>query len=448
MGNPEYFERARQLGVELENRPAERIAIIGVSAITPLGNTEQTLEGLYNGRSGVKALDVGNFAVSIAAPAEFNPEKYFSKKEMRETSIPNAMAIVLAREAMKKAGLLDENGKLRKDINKRQVASWMASAIGSAPLIVDVFNKIHKKNEDGNEDPVTNSRYIPIRTSLQIFPQEFNGGVAKDLGISGWGGSSIEACATGLANIVEAADKIKTGKAKIVVAGGLEDILSEPQHPEISIGMFAAMRSVLSTRNSEPERASRPFDRDRDGFVLGTGGAAIVLADYEYALKIGVPILGEVLGFIKSMDGYDPTNLDKENVAGTILRALYNERKKEFYDVDAIFAHATSTIDGDAAEVAVLRMVFGEDLKDIPIAAIKSNLGHLAGGAGAINFLAALNALRTGKIPHILNLDNPGPEFTDLNFVRGKPLVRDIKTALVLAYGFSGYNAVMLLGKI
>lgn len=445
MGNPEFLERTRQFGVELEERPAERIAVIGVSAITPLGDTGQTLEGLCSGRSGVRVFDVGNFAVSIAAPVEFNPEKYFSKKEIRETSIPNAMAIVLAREAMRNAGLLGGDGKLRKGINKRQVASWMASAIGSATLIVDVFNKIHEKDQGGNEDTVGNSRHIPIRTSLQIFPQEFNGGVAKDLGISGWGGSSVEACATGLANIVEAADKIKTGKAKIVVAGGLDDILSK--HPEIGIGMFAAMRSVLSTRNKEPEKASRPFDKDRDGFVLGTGGAAVVLADYEYASEIGAPILGEVLGFKKSMDGYDPTNLDKENVAGTILKALYNEGKREFYDVDAIFAHATSTVEGDVAEAAVLRMVFGDDLKNIPIAAIKSNLGHLAGGAGAINFLAALDALRIGKIPHILNLDNPGPEFADLNLVRGQPLIRDIKTALVLAYGFSGYNAVMLLGK-
>lgn len=441
----EFFETARQLGVELEKKPAQRIVIIGMSALTPLGNTEQTLEGLNAGKSGIKAFNVSNFKTNIAGPVNFDPEEYFSKKELRGISMPNAMAIVLAREAMRNAGLLGEDGKLRKDINKRQVASWMASAIGSGTLLVDVYNRIHKKDEKEEEDPVRNSRFIPATTSLQVFPQEFNGGVTRDVGIAGWGGSSVEACATGLSNIAEAAEAIKSGRAKIAVAGGLEDVLSI--HPEIAIGMFAAMRSVLSTRNSEPEKASRPFDKDRDGFVLGTGGAAVVLADYEFALKIGAPILGEVLGFVKSMDGYDTTDLDRENVAGTILKALYNEKEKEFYAVDAIFAHATSTIYGDVAEAAVLRMVFGDNLKNIPIAAIKSNLGHLAGGAGAVNFVAALHALRTGKIPHILNLDNPGPEFADLNLVRGQPLARDIRTALVLAYGFSGYNAVMLLGK-
>ncbi|PJC28726.1 hypothetical protein CO053_03075, partial [Candidatus Shapirobacteria bacterium CG_4_9_14_0_2_um_filter_40_11] len=229
------------------------------------------------------------------------------------------------------------------------------------------------------------------------------------------------------------------------VAGGLEDILSA--YPEASIGMFAAMRSVLSTRNDEPEKASRPFDKDRDGFVLGAGGGAVVIEALDHALERGAPILAEILGFNKSMDGSDPTNLNKKIVAGTILKALYNQRTKEFYEVDSIFAHATSTNQGDQAEAELLKMIFGDSLKNIPIAAIKSNMGHLAGGAGAVNVIAAINALNSGKIPPILNLENPSQEFEGLFFVRGKPLEKDIKTALVLAYGFGGHNAVMLLGR-
>jgi len=444
-GNPEFFERSRGLGVELENRPAERLVITGMAALTPLGNTEQTLEGLNSGKSGVKEFDVKNFAVSIAAPVEFNPEAHFSKKEMKGRSPLNAMAVAIAREAMKNAGLLGEDGKLQKDIDRRQAASWMASAFGSVHHIIDVYNQIHKKDEAGNENPWLNSGRISPRKGLEIFPEELNGQVAIDLGVSGWGGSSVEACATGLSNIIEAARIIKGGQAKVAVAGGLEDILSA--YPEASIGMFAAMRSVLSTRNDEPEKASRPFDKDRDGFVLGAGGGAVVIEALDHALERGAPILAEILGFNKSMDGSDPTNLNKKIVAGTILKALYNQRTKEFYEVDSIFAHATSTNQGDQAEAELLKMIFGDSLKNIPIAAIKSNMGHLAGGAGAVNVIAAINALNSGKIPPILNLENPSQEFEGLFFVRGKPLEKDIKTALVLAYGFGGHNAVMLLGR-
>ena len=444
-GNPEFFERSQGLGVELENRPAERLVITGMAALTPLGNTEQTLEGLNSGESGVKELDVKNFAVSIAAPVEFNPEAHFSKKEMKGRSPLNAMAVAIAREAMKNAGLLGEDGKLQKDIDRRQAASWMASAFGSVHHIIDVYNQIHKKDEAGNENPWLNSGRISPRKGLEIFPEELNGQVAIDLGVSGWGGSSVEACATGLSNIIEAARIIKGGQAKVAVAGGLEDILSA--YPEASIGMFAAMRSVLSTRNDEPEKASRPFDKDRNGFVLGAGGGAVVIEALDHALERGAPILAEILGFNKSMDGSDPTNLNKKIVAGTILKALYNQRTKEFYEVDSIFAHATSTNQGDQAEAELLKMIFGDSLKNIPIAAIKSNMGHLAGGAGAVNVIAAINALNSGKIPPILNLENPSQEFEGLFFVRGKPLEKDIKTALVLAYGFGGHNAVMLLGR-
>jgi len=444
-GNPEFFERSQGLGVELENRPAERLVITGMAALTPLGNTEQTLEGLNSGKSGVKEFDVKNFAVSIAAPVEFNPEAHFSKKEMKGRSPLNAMAVAIAREAMKNAGLLGEDGKLQKDIDRRQAASWMASAFGSVHHIIDVYNQIHKKDEAGNENPWLNSGRISPRKGLEIFPEELNGQVAIDLGVSGWGGSSVEACATGLSNIIEAARIIKGGQAKVAVAGGLEDILSA--YPEASIGMFAAMRSVLSTRNDEPEKASRPFDKDRNGFVLGAGGGAVVIEALDHALERGAPILAEILGFNKSMDGSDPTNLNKKIVAGTILKALYNQRTKEFYEVDSIFAHATSTNQGDQAEAELLKMIFGDSLKNIPIAAIKSNMGHLAGGAGAVNVIAAINALNSGKIPPILNLENPSQEFEGLFFVRGKPLEKDIKTALVLAYGFGGHNAVMLLGR-
>lgn len=441
-----FKERASDLGVELERRPAERIVITGFAQRTPLGNTEETQQGLMEGKSGVRKFPIDNAFVNIGAPVEFRPEEHFDKRELRGISPLNAMGIVVSREAAHNAKALDNRGKLKSDIGKK-AAVWIGSGFGSSQLIIDVYRQVHKTDEKGNEDQVVNSRYIPATKGLEIFPEELNSRITIDLGASGgWGGSSVEACATGLSNIVEAIRIIKEGRAKFAIAGGFENPLVG--YPETGIGMFAAMRSVLSTRNDEPEKASRPFDKDRNGFVLGAGGGVVIVEELEAALKRGAPILAEVLGFKKSMDGFNPTNLDRDVVASTILGALYNEKRKEFYDVDAIFAHATSTEAGDIAEAEVLRSVFGDEyLRKIPITAIKSNMGHLAGGAGAVNAIAAINALNCGRIPPIVNLENPDPAVSDLSLVRGKPLERDINTTLVLAYGFGGNNAVLLLGK-
>lgn len=432
--------------MELETRPAQRIVITGLAQRTPLGNTEQTQEGLMTGKSGVKAFPVQNAFVNIAAPVEFKPEDHFDRRGLRGLSPLNAMAIVVAREAARSAGALDDQGKLKPEVNKNP-AVWVGSGFGSGQKIIDVYKQIHKANEKGEEDQVANSRLVPPTKGLEIFPEELVSGITRDISAKGgWGGSVVAACATGLANIVEAVRVIKEGKAKFAIAGGFEDGLAE--YPEVALGMFAGMRSVLSKRNNEPERASRPFDVDRDGFVLGAGGGVVVIEELESALKRGAPILAEVLGFRNSMDGVDPTNLDPDVVASTILGALYNEKAQEFYDVDAIFAHATATQAGDIAEAEVLRSVFGDEyLRNIPITAIKSNMGHLAGGAGAVNAIAAVNALRSGRISHIANLENPDPKVADLNFVRGQALVKDISTALVLAYGFGGCNSVLALGK-
>lgn len=446
---PELLRKAQEMGVELERRPAERIVITGFAQLTPLGNTEQTWQGLLEGKSGVKRFPVdkpvNNAFVDIAAPVEFNPEEYFDKRDMRGMAPLTAMGIVVSREAARRANLLGENGKLRPDINKRQAAVWVGSGFGSTQHIIDVYNQIHKKDEEGNEDPTRNSRFIGPTKGLEIFPEQLNARIGMDLGFSGWGGSSVAACATGLDNFNELLDKILQGRVKVGIGGGFENPLEA--YPETGIGMFAGMRSVLSTRNDDPERASRPFEINRDGFVLGAGGAVLVAEELEHALKRGAPIYAEVYGFNKSMDGFDPTNLDRDVVASTILGALYNEKAKEFYDVDAIFAHATAT-KGDIDEADVFRLVFGDEyLRKIPITAIKSNLGHLAGGAGSANAVAAVMAINEGKIPPILNLENPDPAVADLNLVRGKPLQKEINTALVTAYGFGGYNAVLLLGK-
>lgn len=429
------LERAMARGLELERKPAERIVVTGYWQLTPLGNTEETFQGLLEGKSGIRKFDVSNDRTKIAGLIEFDPNNYFFKKEQYPMARVTAMAIVGAREASKMAGVLDDETKhLLPSINSNRVSMCIASGIGPSHNLIDIADTIRDKG----------SRRISPYAGLKSFPEQPNAQAAIALKASGWPISSVEACATGLSAIIEASRLIKEGYADIAIAIGLEEILAE--HKEVGIGSFASMKA-LSTRNDEPEKASRPFDKQRDGFVESSGIGAVVVESEEHARKRGAKIYAEVLGFEKSIDGYDITESDPDRIADTIFQTLYNKQTENFYQVDAIFAHATSTSIGDELEIEAFRRVFAEDLPNIPIAAIKSNLGHLMGGAGAVNAIVAIQSLNAGKVPHILNLENPDEKFLDLFFVRNKPLEKEINTALVTAYGFGGHNAVILLGK-
>ena len=442
-------QQVQALGGLPQDTPTNTVVITGYAELTPLGNTEQTAAGELHGNSGAKKYDVQNFRTNIAAPVDFHPEDYFSEKELRGVSHIGAMGIVLAREAGRMAHIIDENGKLVASIDPRKAGCTISSGIGAATTAIDIYTKIHwKKNPQTQEmetqDPKVGSSLISPFAGLQLFPEETVGDIEAALGLQGWSNNSAEACATGLSSVVDAYQLIKSGKNDIVFAGGVEDTLS--QHGEVGIGVFAAMRGPLSARNDEPEKASRPFDKDRDGFVLAAGGGVIILESLESALKRNTPIHAVILNAEKGSDGGSPTNLNTKRVAQLILKTL-QKQKDIFYPVDAIFAHATSTKSGDAAEIETLRLVFGDHLKDIPITALKSMHGHLAGGAGAINIISAIRAITKGFVPYILNLDNPDEQFKDLYLVREKPLYADFMTALVLAYGFHGKDAAVILGR-
>lgn len=451
------LERARVRGLELERKPTAQPVVTGLYQLTSLGDTLQTWQGLLQGKSGVRAFNTNNARTNIAAPIEFDPNDYFSKKEKRTMAIITAMAIVGARGAGEMANVLGEDKRLLPFINKKRVSMCIPSGIGPTHNLIDISNSIHGQTEEDKSDNKSfvwktdsetmsqGSRRVSAFSGLRSFPEQPNAQAAQALGASGWPINSSEACATGLAAIAEGARLIRDGYADIVFAGGVEEVLRE--HGEVGIASFASMKA-LSIRNEEPERASRPFDRDRDGFVLASGIGVVVLEREDSARKRGAKILAHVLGFDKTMDAYDVTEADPDRIADTIFTALHKqETKEDFYPVGAIFAHATSTPVGDKTEAMALRKVFGDELSHIPIAAIKSNLGHLVGAAGAVNAIAAILAVNQGKIPHIINLENPDEQFADLYFVRNQPLEKDIDTALALAYGFGGHNAAVLFGK-
>ena len=445
--------RIKELNLSTNDLSPDTVVVTGFAELSPLGNTTKTEEAELVGKSGTKKIDAKNFRTNIGAPVDFNPEDHFNEKERRGMSRLGAMAIVLSREAGRMAGVIGEDGRLLPSLDPLLAASTISSGIGASTKMVDVYMKVYwKKDPETGElkfiDPLVGSSHVSPFAGLQLFPEEVGGDVEAFLGLQGWGMNSSEACATGLSSIVDAYQLIKSGKNKIIFAGGVEDTLSE--HPELSISIFAAMRGPLSARNDDPEKASRPFDKDRDGFVLAAGGGVLVLERLDSALARKAKIYAVILGAEKGSDGGSPTNLNTNRVAKLILKTikLPDNDKGLTYPIDSIFAHATSTKSGDLAEITTLRTVFGDEiLRQIPITAIKSMHGHLAGGAGAVNAISAIRAIQKDFIPPILNLDNVDEPFKDLNLVRDKALQGNFNTALTLAYGFHGKDAALLLGK-
>lgn len=445
--------RVKELNLKYNDKPCDTVVITGYSEYTPLGDTQQTEEGERKGKSGTRSVEANNFRSNLGGPIDFRPEEHFSEKELRGMSRVGALGVYLAKEAANHAEVVDETtGKLKSEFDSMRAGCTVASGIGASSKMVDVYEKIHWRYDQESkgfkvQDPRLGSSLLSPFMGLQLFPEEPGGDIEATLGLQGWGINSSEACATGLSSIVDAYHLIRSGKNDIVFAGGIEDILSE--RPELAIGVFAAMRGPLSSKNDDPAHASRPFDRDRDGFVLSAGGAVLVVERLDHALARKATIYAVIMGAEKGSDGYNPTNLNVDRVAKLILKTISTREGNGLtYPIESIFAHATATKAGDSAEIMTLRKALGDEyLRSIPITAIKSMHGHLAGGAGSINAVSAIRALEKGFVPPIINLENIDEPFKDLNLVVGKPLEKDFETALVLAYGFHGKDAAVLLGK-
>ncbi len=494
----EYLEaRAETLGAHLHKEPSSGVSITGYAALTPLGDTQETFEGMLNGQSGVVEFDANNFAVNVAAPVKhFDPLEHFDRRALRGVSYVTAMADVLTQRAALDAGLIQSTNEMLGDElpsgqkqDRHKIGSSIGSGIGPTPNILRIYQQLYKDVE-GLESKLRqtinpeerselegeikakirkNSERVGPLWGLEMFPEEVNSDPSMKLGYSGPGISDTAACATGLSNAVESVRKIKEGESEKDFGGGVEAILTDPNNihiGDIGIASFAALRLVLSTEYfnilkktiTSPEESSRPYDRNRDGFVLGEGGAVVLFERSDLAAARGANVHAEVVGYSKSLDGKGQTDLDVDNVARTILEACENRWTYEIEVPDVIFAHATATKSGDRAEAKALYKAFGKLLQDIPITANKSNIGHLAGGAGSVNLAMAIEALRQQQIPHILNLVNPrlnleNPEEEDdeeinhVVFVRNEPLKGNFQKALILGYGFGGNNAAMLIRR-
>ena len=408
---------------------ATRVVITGIGMVTPLGNdTASTWENILAGRSGIgpiTAFDASHHEVRIAGEVhDFDPLDYFDRKEARRTERFVHFGIAAAVEAARDSGL--DIASMPDD-----VGVVLGSGSGGLHTLEAQFHVLFERGPD---------RISPFCIP-QLALDMGAGHVSMRLQARGPNYATVSACATGANAIGEAAEIIKRGDARAMIAGGTEAAITS-----MTVAAFTNMRA-LSFRNDDPQHASRPFDNERDGFVMGEGAGVVVLEDLELALARGAHIYAEVLGYSATSDAHHITE-PAPGGAG-LARALRRALRKADLDsdrVDYINAHGTSTRFNDRDESAAIRSVFGDHAYKLSVSSTKSMTGHLMGAAGGIEIAFTALALRDGMLPPTINYEHPDPE-CDLDYVPNVARKADIRVAISNSMGFGGHNAVVVLGK-
>jgi 3-oxoacyl-[acyl-carrier-protein] synthase II len=411
-----------------------RVVITGLGAITPLGQTvKETWENLVKGKSGVGYIDrfdTSNLPVKIAAQIRnFDPLKRLSQKEagvpIKKLDLFSIYALWAAEEA------IEDSALLKGPFDPDRVGVIIASGIGGVETLEREIIVGYTKGYD---------RISPYLIPMMI-PDMASGLIAIKYRFKGPNYCTVSACASSAHAIGDAFRLIRYGDADVMIVGGSE----APIIPTAVAG-FSSMKA-LSTRNDEPEKASRPFDRDRDGFVMGEGAAVLVLEEYEHAMRRGAKIYAELVGYGSTADAYHITApcVDGEGAVKCMLRAL-EDAKLSPDEVDYINAHGTSTKLNDAVETLAIKKVFGERAYKIPISSTKSMIGHLLGAAGAIEAVATIMTIHTGIIHPTINYENPDPE-CDLDYVPNEARKKEVNVAISNSFGFGGHNVCLVFKK-
>ncbi len=405
-----------------------RVVVTGVGAVTPLGlNVQDTWSAILAGQSGVGMIehfDASAFPTKICASIEnFDPSPYISAKEVRKIDTFIQYGMAAAKQSVTDAGLDPEH------VDRTRVGVAIGSGIGGLPLI----EKSHHTFLDGGPRKVS-PFFIPAAIINMI-----SGYVSIAYGFQGPNIAIVTACTTGAHNIGMAARTIAYGDADVMIAGG-----SEMATSHLGVSGFAAMRA-LSRRNEEPQKASRPWDKGRDGFVLGEGAGTLVLEELEHAKRRGAKIYAELAGFAASGDAYHFT---MPNIDGPVL-AMKNALKDAQMapeEIQYVNAHGTSTPAGDKNEAMAIKQAFGSHAANLAVSSTKSMTGHLLGAAGAVEAIFSILAIRDQVAPPTINLDNPD-EGCDLDFVPHHAREMPINSVMSNAFGFGGTNGALLFKK-
>ena len=411
----------------------KRVVITGLGAITPIGNNlEEYWNALLEGKSGAAPIthfDASKFKTQFACEVKgFKVNDHLDRKEARKMDLFTQYAMVSTKEAMEDSGLDLENIDL-----DRSGVIW-GSGIGGLKTFQDeCFNF-----NEGDGTPRFNPFFIP-----KMIADIASGLISINFGFRGPNFTTVSACASSTNALIDAYNYIRLGKADVIISGG-----SEATCFEAGMGGFNALRA-LSTRNDSPETASRPFDKDRDGFVLGEGSGALILEEYEHAVARGAKIYAEVAGGGLSADAYHMTapHPDGLGAINTMKTALEDaEMKPE--DIDYVNVHGTSTPLGDIAETKAIKHIFGDHAYDLNISSTKSMTGHLLGAAGSIEAIACVMAVKHDVVPPTINHVTPDPEIDNkLNFTFHEKQERVVNAALSNTFGFGGHNTSVIVKK-
>jgi len=413
-----------------------RVVVTGMGIVSPVGTgVEYAWKNIVSGVSGVRSIDTFDtteFASKIAGlpvrgdePGQFNPDAVIEPREQRKMDRAIIYGLVAADEAMRDANLVDYDG------DKDLFGVSIGSGIGGVQTIYDTCVELMKSGP----------RFVSPFFVPKAIVNMTAGYVSIKYGLRGPNISLATACATGSHSIAEAVNFIRNGTADLMLAGGTEAAVSE-----LAVAGFSAMKA-LSTRNDDPTHASRPWDKDRDGFVLGEGAGVLVLEEYEHAIARGAKIYAEVAGCGMTADAHHITAPAPNGVGGArAMKMALRDAGLNPSDIDYINAHGTSTGLGDVGELVAVRELFGD--QGACMSSTKSMTGHLLGAAGAIEAIFSILAIRDNIVPPTINLENPIDEVGDFNLVPNVAQKRDVNAALSNSFGFGGTNASVIFKKV
>ena len=411
----------------------KRVVVTGMGAITPIGNTlNDYWNGLLNGVSGadnITLFDASKFKTKFACEIKgFDPLAFLDRKEARKVDRFTQLALVASDEAVADAGITSEN------VNNDRVGVVFASGIGGIVTFQEEIMNFAK----GDGTPRFNPFFIP-KMILDIAA----GQISMRHSFRGPNFAVVSACASSTNAMMEAYNLIRLGKADIIVTGGAEAVISEA-----GVGGFNSMKA-LSERNDDPKTASRPYDKNRDGFVMGEAAGVVILEDLEHAKKRGAKIYCEIAGAGATADAHHLTAPHPEGLgARNVMIAALQDAGMQPTDVDYINTHGTSTPLGDGAEVKAIVEVFGDHAKNLNISSTKSMTGHCLGAAGVIEAIACIQSVVHDQVPPTINHFTDDPELPDLNYTFNKAHKRTVRAALSNTFGFGGHNACLIVKKI
>lgn len=411
----------------------KRVVVTGIGALTPIGNSAQEYwDNLKKGVSGaapITRFDASKFKTRFACEVkDYDVLNYLDRKEARRMDPYTQYAMITSMEAVADSGIDNEK------VNKDRIGVIFGTGIGG---LTSFFNEVVEYAK-GDGTPRFNPFFIPM-----MIADIAAGHISMKYGFRGPNYATVSACATSNHSLIDSFNYIRLGKADAIITGGSEACVNQP-----AIGGFNSMKA-LSERNDDYTTASRPFDKERDGFVLGEGSASLVLEEYEHAKARGAKIYAEVVGGGMSADAYHITAPHPEGLGViAVMNSALEDAGIQATDIDYVNVHGTSTPLGDVAELKAIKKVFGEHAYNLNISSTKSMTGHLLGAAGAIEALASIMAIHEGVIPPTINHSNVDPDIdSKLNLTLNKAQEREVKYALSNTFGFGGHNASVILKK-